>query len=342
MVDLQPNYIKRGDGDQSYRTRLGLIIMPDVQDDESWDMIMERGIQHFREWGREGRFSKDLKGYALSYKHTEHEFGKLSQDQANELRQVLTHLVGKGSNKVALWIDSVYMMNEGTGLRDFSSTWVRYGLLPYRNYPVIMLQSKWNTLHVRSKKLSAWLFLEKTLGYGNKGVYTAPNNFHRAKNPLLTVNQALCMWLAEEEKYGFRPSDEIDVRAEIDGRLAEEKARFRCPGKCACIAFMLGRRNKPCGGNSEECKTLASSTNGTVHDNKLILSTAGRIADSVLQITSSSKLQDASSSSRSMSCRKLVRLDLSREQLQEYTKVLSRRNLRFCNIRLFGLEGYQC
>jgi hypothetical protein len=55
--------------------------------------------------------------YALSYKHTEHDFGKLSNAQVTELRTILQKEVGPGARMVALWFDSRYVMSEGLGLQ---------------------------------------------------------------------------------------------------------------------------------------------------------------------------------------------------------------------------------
>ena len=46
--------------------------------------------------------SNETRGFALSYRHKEHDFGKLSHEQANELRRVLTKLVSTGPSKSVL------------------------------------------------------------------------------------------------------------------------------------------------------------------------------------------------------------------------------------------------
>lgn len=89
------------------------------------------------------------------------------------------------------------------------------------------------------------------------------------------------MWPQIEGDYGFRPDDEMDVRAEISSMSAVVSSRFHCPGRSSCIAYILRKRNRPCGGTSGECVQLAKSSNGSYFQDKVILSTVGRIAHSV-------------------------------------------------------------
>ena len=338
MGDVELRPLPRGASDTRYRLSLGMVVMPDVRDDNAWNAIVENGIPHFDEWSSQGVVSNETRAFALSYKHTEHDFGKLSHEQANELRHVLTKLVGTGPNKSILWVDSMYMTREGMGLQDFSSRWVQYGLQPYCSLPVIKLAPQWDNVHPDSNKRSAWLWLEWTLGKRNKGVHSA-EGFEKVSSAGLSVKDALKLWLHVDSEYGFRPSDEKDVRAEIDGKSLNVSATFLCPGRSSCIAYMLGKRNSPCGGTSHECVQLAKSTNGSyllkqglLKQGKLILSTVGRIAHCVLNVIEQSDEKGDVF---------LQRQDLSREELQEFNKVLIPGKLPFRNVRWLGLDRFQ-
>lgn len=165
--------------------------------------------------------------------------------------------------------------------------------------------------------------LELTLGKHNKGVYTA-RGVENPSNTGLSVTDALRMWLQVDGDFGFRPADEKDVRAEIEGVSAAVSARFQCPGRSSCITYMLGKRNSACGGTSDECVQLAKCTNGTYFQDKLILTTVGRIAHCVLTV-----IEQSQDESRAF----LQREDLSSEELKKYNKVLISRKLAFRNIR---------
>lgn len=326
-VDVKP--LPRGTPNTKHRLSLGMAVMPDVKDDKGWDTIVEMGVPHYCEWSQ-GIVSKGIAAFALSYKHTEHDFGKLSREQASELRYVLKKLVGTGPNKAILWIDSMYMTRESMGLEDFSSEWVHYGLSPYSAMPVIRLTSQWANLHPKSGKRSAWLWLEWTLGKYNKGVHTAQGD-ESESNTGLRVMDALRMWLQVEKDYGFRPADEKDVRAEIDGKSAATSARFHCPGRSSCIGYILGRRSSACRGTSDECIQLAKSVNGSYFQDKLILTTTARVAEHVLTV-----IEESEDGTRAF----LQQENLSKAQLQEYTKVLISRKLPFRNIRWLNLDRF--
>lgn len=326
MTTIQTRPLSRSEGDSSYRVSLGIFVAPDIRDSQGWHTIITRGIPHYDEWTHD-IITPGISAFALSYKHTEHDFGKLSDGQAKELREVLGRLVGPGKSKAVLWVDSMYMMREGLGFQDFSSKWVKYGLMPYAQLPVIRLKEDWNRVHEASGKRSGWLWLELTLGRNNHGVHTV-DGIEKGHEQPMSVEHALTGWLEVQEEFGFRPEDENDVRNEIDTKGRSAPRQFKCHGHGACIGYLIGRRADGCEGGAQECAELAKSINGSYYEDKLILTSAGRIAEYVLKV-------DAAHG-------KLEKCEISRDELTEYTKILASRKYPFRNVRWLQLDRFSC
>lgn len=186
-----------------------MVMAPDTNDDVGWRLFYTHGIPHYNQYYAREEVNPNTKMYALSYKHVEHEHGRLSPEQADELRGILRHEVGAGPNKALIWVDRMYMMREGLGLQAFSDDWAKYGLMPYLELEVICLYVERDRRHPGSGKQSGWLWLEHTLGSRNQGIITVSNGFIPAIGSGFTRRGAYFMWRRDAtEDFGFRGDDE--------------------------------------------------------------------------------------------------------------------------------------
>lgn len=164
------------------------------------------------------------------------------------------------------------------------------------------------------------------MGRNNKGVYRVDGVEKENRRNGMNVSEALTAWLEVQDEFGFRPYDEVEVRNEVSGREKDSSHHFKCPGKQACIGYLVRRRNEGCDGGSETCYELAKSINSTFFEDKLILTSVGLIAESVVSVDNVN--------------RRLESLNLSTDELRPYTKVLASREHAFRNVRWLGLDRF--